>query len=144
MTLAHELRSRFGEELVLAERYLAIEKLRLGERLRLRLEVAPDLPRELPLPRLILQPLVENAVLHGVSRLADGGEITLRAVRDGNRLRLEISNPCPPPRERDSGGNRHAQNSIAQRLAHQFGPRARMTAEYRDGYYAVILWLPPS
>jgi two-component system, LytTR family, sensor histidine kinase AlgZ len=136
--------STLGEELVLAERYLAIEKLRLGERLRLRLEVAPDLPRELPLPRLILQPLVENAVLHGVSRLADGGEITLRAARDGHRLRLEVGNPCPPPRERDAGGNRHAQSSIAQRLAHQFGPRARMTAEYRDGYYAVTLWLPLS
>ena len=134
--------STLGEELVLAERYLAIEKLRLGERLRVDFQVAPDLPRDLPLPRLILQPLVENAVLHGVSRLAEGGEITLRAQRDGNRLKLDIGNPCPPPRERDSGGNRHAQSSIAQRLAHQFGPRARMTGEYRDGYYAVTLWLP--
>jgi two-component system sensor histidine kinase AlgZ len=134
--------STLGEELVLAERYLAIEKLRLGERLRLRLDVAPELPRDLPLPRLTLQPLVENAVLHGISRLAEGGEITLGVQREGSGLRIEIGNPCPPPRERDAGGNRHAQSSIAQRLAHQFGSRARMATASRDGYYSVTLWLP--
>jgi two-component system sensor histidine kinase AlgZ len=134
--------STLGEELVLSERYLAIEKLRLGERLRVRFELAPDLPRDLPLPRLILQPLFENAVIHGISRLADGGEITFAAARDGAGLRIELRNPCPPPRERDVGGNRHAQGSIAQRLAHQFGPRARMATACADGYYSVTLWLP--
>ena len=134
--------STLGEELLLAERYLAIEKLRLDERLRPRLELADDLPRDLPMPRLILQPLVENAVIHGVARLAEGGEIVLSATRQGSTLRIDIRNPCPPPRERDVGGNRHAHGSIAQRLAHQFGPRARMTTDYRDGYYLVSLSLP--
>jgi two-component system sensor histidine kinase AlgZ len=134
--------STLGEELLLAERYLAIESLRLGERLRVRQELDPALPRELPMPRLILQPLVENAVIHGVARLAEGGEILLEAQRGRGELLIRIRNPCPPPRERDVGGNRHAQGSIAQRLAHQFGPRARMTAEYRDGYYFASLSLP--
>ena len=134
--------STLGEEWHLAERFLAIEKLRLGDRLRSRLTLARDLPRDLPMPRLILQPLVENAVIHGVARLADGGEIELTATREGDLLRIHVRNPCPPPRERDVGGNRHAQSSIAQRLTHHFGPRVRMTTDYRDGYYAVSLTLP--
>jgi two-component system sensor histidine kinase AlgZ len=139
---AGQVESTLGEELQLADRYLAIETLRLGERLQVRREFAPELPREVPMPRLILQPLVENAVLHGISRLAEGGEITLSAWCERATLRIEIRNPCPPPRERDSGGNRHAQGSIAHRLAHHFGPRARMTTAYHDGYYAVSLSLP--
>ncbi len=134
--------SSLGEELVLAERYLAIEKLRLGQRLQVEFTLSDDLPRDLPMPRLILQPLVENAVIHGVSQLAEGGGIALAARRDAGGVRIEIRNPCPPPRERDGAGNSHAQDSIAQRLAHAFGPRARMTTDYRDGYYAVMLWLP--
>lgn len=144
--------STLGEELELAERYLAIEKLRLGERLRVSFALSDDLPRDLPMPRLTLQPLVENAVIHGISLLAEGGEIALTARREagGGRigglgsdgLHIEIRNPCPPSRERDVAGNRHAQGSIAHRLAHRFGPRARMTTDCRDGYYAVMLWLP--
>jgi two-component system sensor histidine kinase AlgZ len=134
--------STLGEELLLSERFLAIEKLRLGERLQVRLDLPNDLPRDLVMPRLILQPLVENAVIHGIARLADGGEIALSAAREGGMLRIDVRNPCPPPRERDVGGNRHAQGSIAQRLAHHFGPRARMTADYRDGYYLARLLLP--
>jgi two-component system, LytTR family, sensor histidine kinase AlgZ len=134
--------STLGEELVLAERFLAIEKLRLGERLQVRFDLPDDLPRELAMPRLILQPLVENAVIHGIARLADGGTIELVAAREGFNLRLHLRNPAPPPDEEPGTGNRHAQGSIAQRLAHHFGARARMTAEWRDGYYAVMLWLP--
>ncbi|MBB5015407.1 sensor histidine kinase [Rehaibacterium terrae] len=138
---AGEGESTLAEELALIEHYLAIERLRLGERLRERWLLPADLPRDMRLPRLILQPLVENAVLHGIARLEQGGEVRIEAALDAGRLRLSVTNPAPPPRERDSV-NGHAQESIRQRLAYRFGAKARMTADYRDGYYRCELLLP--
>jgi two-component system sensor histidine kinase AlgZ len=128
------------EEIALARSYLAIEQLRLGERLRQRWQLPDPLP-ELSLPRLVLQPLLENAVLHGVSRLPEGGEISVAIERVGGDLRIRVENPAPPGRERDAG-NRHAQDSIAQRLAYHFGSTARLEAGYADGIYRCELWLP--
>lgn len=134
--------STLDEELHLAQRYLAIEKLRLGDRLQVELALADDLPLDLAMPRLILQPLVENAVIHGIARLDGGGTIRIAAVRDGPVLRVDIRNPYPPEIASTHVGNRHAQGSIAQRLRHRFGPLAHMTTDARDGYYGVTLWLP--
>lgn len=130
-----------AEEFELIDRYLGIEQLRLGDRLRLRIDLEPGWPQALRLPRLLLQPLVENAILHGVARLAHGGEvlIELRCVDGG--VRIEIGNPCPP-QGAASGGNRHAQASIEQRLQHFFGPTAWMTVVPSPDYYAVTLWMP--
>jgi two-component system sensor histidine kinase AlgZ len=133
--------STLEEELTLCRRYLAIEALRLGERLAVDWELDPALPGALPLPRLILQPLVENAVVHGIARLADGGTIRIAVVRQPRTLELTIDNPAPPPRSA-SAGNAHAQASIAQRLAYHFGPAARMTTRHADGYYRCQLSLP--
>jgi two-component system sensor histidine kinase AlgZ len=138
---AGEVDSTLAEELELCERYVSIESLRLGPRLRVRWELAEPLPRGLRLPRLILQPLVENAVVHGISRLSDGGEIALRIAVEGDALKVRIANPSLPPRERD-GGNRHAQDSIARRLEYRFGPRATLTRAFADGYYVCELTLP--
>lgn len=134
--------STLGEELHLAERYLAIEQLRLGDRLQVAWALDADLPRALPMPRLIVQPLVENAVMHGVARLDGGGTITIAAHVDGPVLRLDVRNPYPAELSDLGGGNRHAQGSIAQRLRHRFGPLAHMTTDARDGYYVATLWLP--
>ncbi len=135
--------STLGEELHFCERYLAIEALRLGPRLQQRWELAPKLPRQLALPRLILQPLVENAIVHGISPLAEGGAIIVRARCEGDALHIEIANPCPEKPARIHG-NHHAQDNIRQRLAHRFGTRASMTAQATPGYYAVVLTLPLS
>jgi two-component system sensor histidine kinase AlgZ len=138
---AGEGESTLAEELALCERYLSIEKLRLGDRLRVAWELADPLPRTLRLPRLVLQPLVENAVVHGIARLPQGGEITIAvAVRDG-ALHVRVGNPALAPRERDAG-NRHAQGSIARRLEYQFGPRTTLTRTFAEGYYACELTLP--
>ena len=139
---AGEGESTLGEEIHFAERYLAIEKLRLGERLAVRWRIDAAAPRDLRLPRLVLQPLLENAVLHGIARLPEGGEIAIDIAAEASMLVLRIENPALTPRERDSNGNRHAQESIAQRLAYQFGAAASVTKEYRDGYYRCELRLP--
>ncbi len=151
---AGESDSTLREEVELCERYFAIEQLRLGQRLRVAWRKAEPLPWRMPIPRLVLQPLLENAVLHGISRLAGGGEIEVELAQDGDELAICIRNPAPPPREGDvlpvldagneapRPGNRHAQFSIAQRLRYAFGPRARMTAGWNEGYYQVDLRLP--
>lgn len=134
-------RGTLADEITLAERFLGIEQLRLGDRLALRWDAAPGLPMDLPMPRLVLQPLLENAVVHGIARLREGGEIAIAmSVIDG-WLRIEVGNPRP----RDvaaRGGNGHALESIRRRLAHQFGREARMSVEAPEGYYRVRLELP--
>jgi two-component system sensor histidine kinase AlgZ len=140
---AGETDSTLAEELELCERYLSIESLRLGPRLRVRWELAEPLPRTLKLPRLVLQPLVENAVVHGIARLPEGGEVLVRIDERDGALRIHIGNPALPPRERDAG-NQHAQASIAHRLTYRFGPRATLTRGFADGYYAVDVSLPLS
>ena len=133
--------STLGEEITLAERYLAIEALRLGPRLQVAWQVDPAAPRELRMPRLVLQPLLENAVLHGIATLAQGGRIDIEIAREDRCLRIEVRNPCLPPREREAG-NRHAQDSIAQRLAYHFGPGAQLRRGHEDGSYRCQLTLP--
>ncbi len=133
--------STLEEELHLTRRYLAIEALRLGERLRVTWDIAPDLPMQLDLPRLLLQPLAENAINHGIAKCPEGGELHIRVRRAGDELHIEVRNPLVASGS-STHGNRHAQESIAQRLAHRFGARARMAADARDGYYAATLVVP--
>ena len=133
--------STLAEEIHLAERYLAIESLRLGERLRVDWQVAADAPGALRMPRLVLQPLLENAVVHGIAPLAEGGEISIRIARNNGRLLVQISNPAPRPGGTEVG-NRHARDSIAQRLAYHFGAGAQMRQNYENGIYLCEIELP--
>jgi two-component system, LytTR family, sensor histidine kinase AlgZ len=128
-------------ELELCERYLAIEELRLGERLKVRWDVE-DAPMDLLLPPLLLQPLVENAVYHGVQPLAQGGELRISARCELGELLISIENPCPDPAERRNGGHGMAQNNVRQRLHFAYGGHARLEVDERAGYYAVIVHLP--
>jgi len=79
-----------GEEIELLESYLNVEQIRLGERLRYAVNCPPDL-RERPLPPLLLQPLVENAVLHGIAPKVGGGTIAVTVERCGERLNIRVS-----------------------------------------------------
>lgn len=141
---AGEGNSTLRAECELAERYLAIESLRLGGRLAVDWQREEPLPWSLAMPRLVLQPLVENAVLHGISRLPEGGTVSLRLRAADERLYVGIVNPAPPPQAPPAlaQGAGHAQASIAHRLAYRFGPLARMTAGWTDGYYACEIVLP--
>jgi two-component system LytT family sensor kinase len=83
------------EELGFVRRYLEIEQVRHRERLRVDYEIAAETKRAL-VPNLVLQPLVENAIKHGISHLTGGGLIVVRSARDGETLRLEVVNDGPP------------------------------------------------
>ncbi|WP_374014137.1 sensor histidine kinase [Pseudoxanthomonas koreensis] len=137
--------STLAAECELAAQYLSIESLRLGERLQVQWDKRDPLPWELPLPRLTLQPLVENAVLHGISRLPQGGTVAIALWSEGQALHLRVRNPAPPPQAASAPlhrGSGHALRSIAHRLAWRFGPQARVTAGWSDGYYACEVVLP--
>jgi two-component system sensor histidine kinase AlgZ len=127
-------------ELELVDRYLDIEALRLGSKLRIERNLA-DAPADLQIPALLLQPLVENAVLHGVQALAAGGTIVLDARVDGDGVVITIRNPRPDvPVERP--GNGTALDNVRQRMHYHYGDRARLAVDAGQGYYAVTLVLP--
>ncbi|WP_017461726.1 sensor histidine kinase [Dyella ginsengisoli] len=130
-----------AEEWALVDRYLAIEQLRLGERLHVHRELG-TLPPDFPLPRLLLQPLVENAVRHGIQPLREGGEIRLEGRVDQDMLVIEISNPLPPaPTPR---GNGQGLDNVRQRVAYRYGARARVEAGPVGDRFVVQLRLPVS
>ncbi len=134
-----------ADECALAEQYLAIESLRLGDRLQVVWERVEPLPWSQPLPRLVLQPLVENAVLHGISRLPVGGAVTVRITCADDRLQIMVRNPAPDPSVSGrplAQGAGHAQRSIAHRLAWRFGAGARMTGDWNGGYYECHIDVP--
>ncbi|OOG62337.1 sensor histidine kinase [Rhodanobacter sp. B04] len=128
-----------GEELALVERYLAIEQLRLGARLHVQRDL-DDLPADFPLPRLLLQPLVENAVRHGIQPLREGGEVSLRGQRVGDGIRIEITNPLPATPA--AAGNGHGLDSVRQRVAYRYGPLAKVQAGAQGDRFVVLLQLP--
>lgn len=129
-----------GEELELVRRYLAIEQIRLGERLIVRMSVE-EAPLELEIPALLIQPLVENAVLHGIQNRAEGGVVTIEARREGERLRILVSNPLPAKGNLVAGFGM-AHENVRRRLELRYGRRASLRAREEAGYYACELSVP--
>jgi two-component system sensor histidine kinase AlgZ len=140
--LAERESSSLGDELHLCELYLDIEKLRLGERLRVAWSV-DDTLRSRPIPPLLVQPLVENAIYHGVSQLPAGGVVSIACqCRDGF-LVVEVRNPLPPDSaDAPAAGHRMALDNIRQRLDALYTGRAFMKAGAEDGQYVARLELP--
>lgn len=128
------------DELEVTRRYLNIESLRLGSRLTLDWQVEEGL-QELRVPLLCLQPLLENAVYHGIQQLPEGGEIAIKAARKGTSLILEVLNPVPEE-QRPSRGERLALNNIRERLRLIYEGRARLKASRHDNVHHVILSIP--
>ena len=131
--------STLEDEIDLVSRYLSIERLRLGERLRVHIEIDPLQPREMP--SLLLQPLVENAVLHGIQPLQRGGEIRIAIKQIDAAVRIEIHNPRLPigPASRGSGT---ALDNVRRRLDFHYGGSAHMEVDRGPDYYRVIIMLP--
>ncbi len=118
------------DELRVVNDYLALEQVRHEERLRVRLDVAPETVK-LPIPPMLLQTLVENAIKYGISRSPTGGEIAIVAQRDGEMLRLQVTNPgeLAVGRRGQSGEGESTglgMSNAAERLRLLFGDRARL------------------
>lgn len=129
-----------SEEIALARKYLDIERLRLGERLQVRWEV-DACPPDMLAPPLLLQPLLENAVYHGIEPAAEPGEIHVRiaATRDG--IHIAIDNPWHP-QGHERHGNHMAQANLRERLMLFYDLEARLDTGVTDGRYCVRIDLP--
>ena len=128
------------EELSIAETFLAIEQIRFGARLRKRFEIEDDV-RNLAVPALVLQPLVENAVHHGIAHLLEGGEVTVTARRRGALLELTVDNPCDPERPA-SRGTGVGLGNVRARIASLFEHRASVDVEVSPERFRVLILLP--
>jgi len=140
LTLGRKESIALAEEVFLAETFLAIEQVRFGERLRVRFSVAEE-ALTLAVPPLVLQPLVENAVHHGIAHLVDGGEIDVSAERCGDRLMVEVANPCDPERPASRGAGVGLAN-VEARLAALYDGRARLEVHAGTESHTVRLLLP--
>jgi hypothetical protein len=129
-----------GEELALARAYLEVEGMRFGDRMSIEEDVESDGGGCL-VPPLLLQPLVENAVRHGIATTVQGGVIRLEARRTGNRLRILIENTCDPDAPPRRGTGLGLVN-VRQRLAARYGTDALFAARRLADRYLVVLSVP--
>jgi hypothetical protein len=128
------------EEMSLIRAFLAVEKIRFGARLRMEESVAKEC-LGFSVPPLLLQPLVENAVGHGIANLVEGGNIRLEVKCGGGNVYMEIENPFDPeaPMRRRSGVGLE---NVKQRLAARYGERASMQVSSNDGKFRVSITIP--
>lgn len=133
---------QLADELDLCRRYVRIEALRLGDRLKLDWQVEVS-PSNVKIPLLTLQPLLENAIYHGIQPLPEGGTISVRLWFDRDRVNVQIENPLPPESQRSGNqGNRMALNNIRSRLAVLYGARAELTTSETGDRYITALSYP--
>ena len=129
-----------AEELAHTETYLAIEKRRLGPRLQLQQQLAPELLAQ-PTPRWLLQPLVENALRHGIAQRPEGGLLRLQLQREGAELLLQLDNPVADPALGNAVGHGIGHRNVRARLALLFPGRHRFEAGPVPGGYRVqVRW----
>lgn len=129
------------EELHLCHRYLAIEALRLGKRLTLQWVLDDTLDHQV-IPPLTLQPLVENAIYHGIQPRAEGGLIRVETYRKRNAVYILVQNPAPTIGQETHQGNRIALANIRDRLEALFDDQALLKQSNHEGLYTVTLRLP--
>jgi sensor histidine kinase YesM len=141
-TLAISVRDRIplAEELALTDRFLGIEQVRFGQRLQIERHVDQG-ASQCRVPPLLLQPLVENAVTHGIAGLIDGGVIRLDVSRQHDRLSIAIENP------RDADAPAHGRGGVGlenvrRRLITMFGADARLETRTDPGRFRVEMALP--
>ncbi len=128
-----------AEEVALCRRYLNIEQLRLGARLQVQWRI-DALPNTLPIPGLCLQPLLENAIYHGIQTLPEGGCVAIDGEYKDGWVRLAVSNPLPAASAREHKGNRMALDNIARRLQALYGEDAGVASEQDQHNYIARLF----
>ena len=140
LKLGSEERIPFREEMKLTEHYLDIERVRLGSRLTIERDIDAECDGCL-VPPLILQPLIENAVTHGVAPMIEGGTLRIEAHRYGDLLRIVLENPFEADNASKNGAGLGMKN-VQMRLSNLFNGEARFTTLQVDGRFRVELQLP--
>ena len=130
-----------GKEIQLCKQYMSLEQLRMGERLRVDWQIT-DVPDDALIAPLLLQPLLENAVYHGIEPLPQGGCVNIVLRRNGHALQIKVENPCPLHPEFPHHGNRIALRNIRERLDLLFDVEAHYQFESGRDFYRVEISLP--
>jgi two-component system sensor histidine kinase AlgZ len=129
-----------ADEISLSRQYLSLEKLRLGERLIILWQI-DSMPPEALIPPLVLQPLLENAVYHGIEPMPAGGEITIKIYTHRDEVHLILSNPFSKQASQHNG-NKMALSNIKERLSLHFDAEAVLTSRHVDQNYEVHIIIP--
>ena len=129
------------KEIKLSKQYLALEQLRMGDRLSMDWQLQ-DLPEDALIPQLLLQPLLENAVYHGIEPLPQGGTIKVVLQRSNDELHIKVENPSLPSNQGTHSGNKVALRNIRERLDLLFDVEARYQVETGKDFYRVEITLP--
>jgi hypothetical protein len=140
LTLGARERIPLAEELAYVEMMLAIEQVRFGDRLDHELRVE-EAARECQIPPLILQPLVENGITHGIATLLDGGKIRIEGRLRSERLELVVENPRDPDASTRPGTGVGLEN-VRRRVAAVYGKEGQVEVRRDDGWFRVELRLP--
>ena len=130
------------EEIAVTKDYLAIEQTRLGSRLRVEWILPASVPLSMPFPPLLLQPLVENAVYHGIESGAGSGTITISIELHNNYLHVHLRNPCSKDINQSSAGNQIAQTLVRQRLRRLYGNLFQLRLQHSQQHYSVDFEIP--
>jgi two-component system sensor histidine kinase AlgZ len=128
------------DEVLLCKEYLTIEKLRLTDRLEVHWDLSA-MPGDALLPSLLLQPLVENAVHHGIEPRTEPGEVRIVISRMGERVRVEITNPVSQ-RAPSRSGNHMALSNVRERLALTFDVEGQLDTMVANGLFRVVVQFP--
>jgi two-component sensor histidine kinase len=129
------------DELAVIDEYLDIEKVRFGERLRVRMSLQQE-SRSAQVPRFLLQPLVENAIRHGIGMRARGGEIEIRASVDNGQLHIAVENDGAPSESSWQEGHGLGLHNSRSRLDRLYGNGATLTTSTRDERFLVSVTFP--
>jgi LytS/YehU family sensor histidine kinase len=127
-------------ELDLARQYLEIEQVRFGARLAVAMDADPDV-RARRVPSLLLQPVVENAVKHGIAGTIEGGCVRIDARRRGSQVHLRVTNPVDADRPH-AGGTSFGLEAVRSRLRAAAPGEASLDARHEAGLFVVDLILP--
>ncbi len=132
-----------AEELRFVQQYLDIQRTRFGHRLRTSLRVAAPELLSAAIPPFLIQPLVENAIMHGVSRRRDGGSVEVHVGREGGSLKVEVRDNGPgcEPSEATGGGSVGVPHAMA-RLRYLYGSEQTLSFRREEDAFVVDLRLP--
>ena len=132
--------SSLQQEVDLCRRYLNLEQLRLGERLQVEWHI-DNMPHDAQIPPLVLQPLLENAVYHGIEPRTEPGVININIFLRNDQVHIVLRNPYQREGAHHSG-NKMAMENIRERLSLHFDVEASLTATLRDDSYQVQITIP--
>jgi two-component system, LytTR family, sensor histidine kinase AlgZ len=129
------------KEIDVAKKYLALENLRLDQRLHVEWDIG-TFPRRAAMPVLTLQPLLENAVRHGIEALPGGGTVAVKLWEESGDIHIRVDNPYPTKSKTRPDAPSRSLDNIHQRLQSHYGEAARLNAHGENGQFSVTVVIP--